>query len=127
MKRLIGLLIVAAAAFYVVWPAYSGYQIKTALDSHDADGLRARVDFESVRDSMRPAITAKVETTLDNAAEKAGPASAKIYTALKSQVMPKIVEAALARAVTPETLIRIHEERGQITQVAFTPGSVMAF
>lgn len=117
MKRLFGLVLLAAVAFYVAWPAYSGYQIKTALDDRDADGLRSRVDFETVRGSMRPAITAKVETTLDNAAEKAGPAGAKIYTALKSQVMPKIVEAALARAVTPEMLIRMHEERGTIKDI----------
>ena len=66
---------------------------------------------------MRPAITVKVESTLDAAATKAGPSGAKIYVALKTQLMPKIVEAALDKFVTPETLIRVHSERGTIKDV----------
>ena len=84
MKRLLALLVLAVALFYIAWPAYSGYTIKTALDAKDADALRKCVDFESVRASMRPAISVKVETLLDAAADKAGPAAAKIYAALKS-------------------------------------------
>jgi Protein of unknown function (DUF2939) len=117
MKRILSLLIVAAALFYIAWPAYSGVAIKAALDGRDASGLRERVDFDAVRDSMRPAITTKVETALDAAAEKAGPSAAKIYAALKTQMMPKIVEASLQRIVTPETLIRVHAERGTIKDI----------
>lgn len=117
MKRLVSLLIIMAALFYVAWPAYSGAGIRSALEARDADALRERVDFDAVRTSMRPAITTKVESILDAAASKAGPSSSKIYAALKSQMMPKIVEAALQKAVTPETLIRIHSERGTIKDI----------
>ena len=95
MKRLLSLLILGLALFYVAWPAYSGYAIKTALDAKDAAGLNARINFPQVRKSLRPAITVKVESALDAAATKAGPSGAKIYAALKTQLMPKIVEAAL--------------------------------
>jgi Protein of unknown function (DUF2939) len=117
MKRLVSLLIIVAALFYVAWPAYTASAIRSALDARDSDALRDRVDFDSVRTSMRPAITTKVESTLDAAAAKAGPAGSKIYAALKTQMMPKIVEAALQKAVTPEMLIRIHSERGTIKDV----------
>jgi Protein of unknown function (DUF2939) len=114
MKRLLSLLILGLALFYVAWPAYSGHVIKSALDAKDATGLNARIDFPQVRNSMRPAITAKVESTLDAAATKAGPSGAKIYAALKTQMMPKIVEAALDKFVTPEALIKVYSERGTI-------------
>lgn len=117
MKRLLSIILSAAVLFYGVWPAYSGYSIKGALDAKDPDGLRQRIDFESVRSSLRPAIAAKVESSLDAAAEKAGPGGAKIFAALKTQIMPKIVEVALARVVTPEALIRVHAERGTIKDI----------
>ena len=117
MKRFVAIVIVAAGLFYAVWPAYSGYSIKSALDAKDPDALRQRVDFEAVRGSMRPAITAKVENVLDDAASRAGPSGAKIYAALKLQIMPKIVEATLARAVTPDALIRVYAERGTIKEI----------
>ena len=117
MKRLIGLCVLGLALFYIAWPAYSGYAIRAALDAKDPGALRERIDFESVRTSMRPAITAKVESTLDAAATKAGPNGANIYAALKTQIMPKIVEAALSRVVTPEALIRVHAERGTIKDI----------
>ncbi len=117
MKRIVSLLIIAAALFYVAWPAYSGAAIKAALEAKDAGALRERVDFDAVRESMRPAITIKVETVLDAAAEKAGPSAAKIYAALKTQMMPKIVDASLQRIVTPETLVRVYAERGTIKEI----------
>ncbi len=117
MKRLLSLVVFAATLFYIAWPAYSGYAIKQALDASDAAGLSERVDFPAVRNSMRPAITTKVEETLDATAAKAGPSAAKIYAALKTKFMPKIVEAALDRAITPEALIRINAERGTIKQI----------
>ena len=117
MKRLLLLVVFAAMLFYVAWPAYSAYVIKTALDNNDADTLNARIDFPAVRASLRPAITAKVEATLDAASAKAGPSGAKIYAALKTKFMPKIIEAALDRALTPEALVRINAERGSIKDI----------
>jgi len=117
MKRLIALILVAAALFYGAWPAYSGASIRAALEARDASALSEWVDFEAVRQSMRPAITVKVESTLDAAAAKAGPSASKIYAALKSQMMPKIVEAALSGAVTPDVLIRLYAERGTLKDI----------
>ena len=117
MKRLLSLLALGLALFYIAWPAYSGYAIKGALDAKDPEGLRQRIDFDAVRSSMRPAITAKVESTFDAAASKAGPNGSNIFAALKPQFVPKIVDAALGRIVTPEALIRVHGERGTIKDI----------
>lgn len=114
MKRIISLLLLVGLAFYGAWPAYSGYQIRTALETKDAALLSAKVDFPSVRESMRPAVTAKVETTLSELAKKAGPGGAALVEKLKTQLSPKIVEAALNSLVKPETLIRIHADGRKI-------------
>lgn len=118
MKRLLALVFVALALFYVAWPAYSAHAIKVALDQQDAAGLSERIDFPAVRSSMRPAITAKVETALDAAAAgKTGASAAKIYAALKTQMLPKIVTAALDGLVTPQALIKVNAQRGTIKQI----------
>ena len=117
MKRLTGLAAVVLLAFYIAWPAFAVYQIKTSLEDKDATGLASRVDFDSVRQSLRPAVAAKVESKLDAAAEKAGPTGANIYNALKSQIMPKIIDAAMIRFLTPEALIKIYSERASLKDV----------
>jgi hypothetical protein len=114
MRRLLSLLILALLVFYGAWPAYSGYTIKTALESKDAALLSSKVDFPSVRESMRPAVTAKVEAALTKVLEKAGQGGGALIDKMKARLMPKIVDAALAKLVEPETLIRIYAERGRI-------------
>ncbi len=74
MKRLMTLLVLIGLAFYGAWPAYSGYTIKSALAAKDSETLSAKIDFPSVRESMRPAVSAKVETSLAKSLKKAGPA-----------------------------------------------------
>ncbi|MBX9926056.1 MAG: DUF2939 domain-containing protein [Hyphomicrobiaceae bacterium] len=104
------LLIVGLAGFYVVWPAWSGYQIKAALDAQDAAGLSRKIDFDRVRASMRPAVTAEVEKSLTAVATASGqPAEALVR--LKADAMPKLVDSALNGLVTPESVIRIYRDR----------------
>jgi hypothetical protein len=98
----------AVLAFYVAWPAWSGYEIKSSLDGANVEGLVARIDFPSVRASLRPAVAAKVDEVITNALRKAGTAGGALADQLKAQVMPRIVDGVLAGFVTPEMLIRIH-------------------
>jgi len=111
MKKTLGsLLFLAAIAFYVAWPAYSGYEIKTSLDAKDAARLSAKIDFPSIRASLRPAVAAKVEKTLTTALKKAGPGAGPLTDDLRAKLMPGIIDAVLAVLVTPEMLIRIHSD-----------------
>jgi hypothetical protein len=117
MKSLGTLLFIAALAFYVAWPVYSGYEIKTSLDAKDAARLSAKIDFPSVRASLRPAVAAKVEKTLTAALKKAGPSSGPLTDSLRAKLMPGIIDSVLAVLVTPETLIRIHSDGTNLKDV----------
>jgi hypothetical protein len=48
-------------AFYVAWPLYAGYDIKSSLEAGNPAGLNAHVDFPSVRVSLRPSVEKKVD------------------------------------------------------------------
>lgn len=100
--------VVAVAAFYIAWPLYAGYGLKGSLETQDVEGLNARVDFPSVRVSLRPAVTAKVEQVLADALKRAGTAGGALGDTLKASLAPRIVDGVLAVLVTPEMLIRIH-------------------
>jgi hypothetical protein len=110
MKFLSFLALLVALAFYIVWPGYSGYEIKTALESKDGGRLSAKIDFPSLRASLRPAVAVKVEKLLAEGLRKAGPASGPLTDELKARLMPRIIDGVLAVLVTPETLIRIHAD-----------------
>lgn len=98
----------ALLAFYVAWPLYAGYEIKTSLDAQNVEGLNATIDFPSVRTSLRPAVAAKVDQVITDTLKKAGTAGGALADKLKASVMPRIVDGVLAVFVTPEMLIRIH-------------------
>ncbi|MEL6298406.1 MAG: DUF2939 domain-containing protein [Pseudomonadota bacterium] len=115
MFRFILLILVGVLAFYVGWPAYSGYQINTALKAKDTETLEAKIDFPSVRASMRAPIMAQVEQRMDAAtkaiAEAGGPAGtidrAKVET---------VVDGALADTVNAQKLAEIVSEGGDLTR-----------
>jgi hypothetical protein len=117
MKSLGSLLFIAALAFYIAWPVISGYEIKTALDAKDAGRLSAKIDFPSVRASLRPAVAAKVEKTLTATLKKAGPGSGPLTDELRAKFMPGLIDGVLAVLVTPETLIRIHSDGTNLKDV----------
>jgi hypothetical protein len=108
-KRSLGTIGFAAVAlFYVAWPLYAGYGIKSSLDERNVETLNARVDFASVRTSLKPSVAAKVDKVVSDALRKTGMAGGAIADRFKAEVMPRIVDGVLATLVTPEMLIRIH-------------------
>ncbi|WP_439543315.1 DUF2939 domain-containing protein [Hyphomicrobium sp.] len=98
----------AVLLFYVAWPLYAGYDLKSSLDGRNVEALNTRVDFASVRTSLRPSVAAKVDKVVSDALRKTGMAGGAIADRFKAQVMPRIVDGVLATLVTPEMLIRIH-------------------
>ncbi len=111
MFRIIGLLLLALIGFYGAWPAYTGYRIKNALDTENAQLLASKIDFDAVRTSLRPAVTAEVEKSLTSAIQKGGGQNEALLAGLKTQMMPKMIDAAMATIVTPESILRIYRER----------------
>lgn len=112
MKRLIAIVVLALLGFYVAWPAWSGYQIKTALDAKDAATLDRKIDFANVRIGLRPAATQKVEELFERMKGQAGTTGALIAGQIKGDVIPKIVDTSLATLVTPANLVRVVSDGG---------------
>lgn len=112
MKRIIALVLVLLLGFYVAWPAWTGYQIKSALDAKDAAALERKIDFASVRTGLRPAATQKVGEMFEKMQGQAGPTGSLIASQLKGDVIPKIIDTSLNTLVTPGNLIRVVSEGG---------------
>ncbi len=111
MKRIIGLLIVAALGFYVAWPAWSGYQLKGALDRKDVATVARKIDFPSVRQSLEPVVTREVASGMDSYLGGLGPLAGMFGPMLKKEYGPKVVEATLATLLTPENVVKLYAEK----------------
>ncbi|MEQ1712013.1 MAG: DUF2939 domain-containing protein [Hyphomicrobium sp.] len=112
MRRILFLALLAAVGFWVAWPAYSGYRINSALKGGDAVALAGKIDFDSVRASLRPVATVEAERRLDESLSRSGAGAAVLGGDIKKQLLPKIVDGVLAALVTPETIIRIYRDGG---------------
>ena len=54
MLRILFLLLAVFIGGWVAWPAYSAYQIYGGMKSADEDVLRRKINWESMRTSLRP-------------------------------------------------------------------------
>ena len=119
MKRLIALVILSLLGFYVGWPAWTGYTIAKAIKAEDPATLNNKIHFASVQNTLKPLAVQKIGEVYDQQlGAKAGPAGAAILAQIKADVVPKIVETALAQLVTAPNLIRVVNEGGTIRENA---------
>ncbi len=102
MKRLIGLFVLVLLGFYVAWPAWTGYQITSALKSKDVATLDRKILFDDVRVSLRPAALQKVGEFYDKS-----PLGGAVMGNIKNDVAPAITDSALKTLVTAPNLIRV--------------------
>lgn len=116
MKRIAMVVVLALLGFYIAWPTFSAFRLNQGLKARDAALVAGKIDFDSLRQSLRPAVERETEKTVDDALAKAGNLAAGLGGQLKSQFMGKIVDHALATLVTPEILIRIHSEGGNFKE-----------
>lgn len=110
MLRLVTLVLLAAFGFWVAWPAYSGFQINSALKAGDSAALGRKIDFDSVRASLRPAVTVEAGKRVDEAMARQGAGGVALAGDIKAQLLPKVVDGALVTLVTPENIIRVYRE-----------------
>ena len=115
MRKLLFLLLGLLLVFYVGWPAWSSYRIYDALEKNDATTLERKIDFPSVRDSLKPAIRAQVDKTLDRTM---GDAAGQLRDGrLRQQIGPQLMETVLNKIVTPQSIASLYAWRGDISQV----------
>lgn len=107
MRRLVSLVVLLAVAFYVAWPAYSLYRIRGALETRDAATLAGKVDFDSVREGLRPYASAEMTKAIG----KVEGAGGVLGQQFKDQLQGKAVDALLNGLVTPENIIKAYAER----------------
>ena len=115
MKKLLLLVLCLLLAFYVGWPMWSAYRIHAALEANDARALESKVDFPSVRASLKPVVTAEVERVMDKAAGRG--LGQILGGALKQQVGPQLVETILNGFVTPKQIAELYARRGDIREI----------
>jgi hypothetical protein len=118
MKRLIALVIVVLLAFYVGWPAWSGYQLKAALDRKDVATVERKIDFPSVRKSLEPVVVREVSNGMDGYLAQLGPLAGVLGPLLKNQYGPKVAEATLNTLITPENIIKLYAEKDDARSAA---------
>jgi Protein of unknown function (DUF2939) len=115
MKRYILLALCLLLAFYVGWPLWSAYKIHSALEANDAKTLETKVDFPSVRVSLKPSVTAEVERALERAA--GGVAGQLLGGALKQQLAPQLVDTIVNTVITPQRIGDFYQRRGDIKDI----------
>lgn len=115
MKKIILLVLCLLLAFYVGWPLWSAYKIHSSLEANDTQTLERKVDFDSVRASLKPVVAAEVDRVLDRAG--GGGVGQILGGALKQQLGPQLVETILTSFVTPRQVGEIYSRRGDIREI----------
>ena len=115
MKRLIGLIILVAIGFYVIWPAFSGYQIHAALEASDPAALERKVDFVSVRRSMREPVMAHVDKRVTDVMKNLGPATNVVGAQIPRERIGQIIDGALLEVINAKKLVSIYANRGDLS------------
>ena len=114
MKKWLLAVLCVLLAFYVGWPMWSAYRIHSALESNDTETLDRKVDFPSVRASLKPVVSSEVERALDRAAGRGGNLGQILGGVLKQQLGPQLVETILNGFVTSRSVSEIYSRRGDI-------------
>ncbi len=113
MKKLIALAVLALLGFYIAWPAWTGYRIRQAFETQDAALLESKIDFSSVRASLKPVVAAEAEAGFERLKQQAGPLGGLIAGTIKNDVMGRLVDSVINSAITPPNVIRmVREGRG---------------
>ena len=116
MRRIALLLLLAWLGFFVGWPAWCGYRIKTAIENEEPSVLEDRIDFPAVRASMKPVMTAEVERTIARALKDAGPLGALLGNQVRGDLAGQLVASAIDSIVTPVNIIKIAHDRKSIRE-----------
>lgn len=117
MRKIIALVVVALIAFYVAWPAWSGYRIANALREQDKDALAGKVDFPAVREGLKPVVAAEIARRLEERLkQEAGPLGSLIVGQIKPEQLTGIAEAAIDAVITPDNVIRIAHQGGTLRE-----------
>jgi len=103
MRRL-GLLRVSAfflllAAAYIAWPLYTVLQIRDAMRFGDTATLASKIEWDSVRASLKASMSAEALAALET---EPGAPKPSIWQRVKATVAPHMAGSVIDRYATPE-------------------------
>jgi hypothetical protein len=106
MRRLIVALlgIAALGCAYAAWPVYSAYEIRRAVLAGDTATLSRKVEWDSLRASLKASITPETVARLSADPDAPRPST---WQRIKSAVAPSVADTVIERYVTPEHLPRL--------------------
>jgi DUF2939 family protein len=102
----------ALVAFFIVWPGWVAYEAYTAVQAKDAKALERRIDFPSVRTSLRAAVADKLTELY--VPPQTLPSSPVLAERLKREAVQRLVGGALEDLVTADSLILLISEGGPL-------------
>lgn len=116
MGRLLVAILFALIAFYIAWPAVSAWQIYGAVQDKDPSALSSKVDFQSVRDSMRPAVEARISSKIEEMKQSQSGTTAIVAGLVQGGMLSQFTGIVLKSIVTPENMIRLAHEKGSLPE-----------
>jgi len=102
--------LVIAAGGYAAMPFHAAWQIREAVRTGDTTTLRTRVDWQSVRQSLKSSL-AETRLALGELAEVAGVEKPGVWQRVKSVVFPYLADPLIERYVTAEGAPRLYAWR----------------
>ena len=91
----------AIATAYVAWPLLTALQIREAMIAGDTATLERKVEWASVRSSLKQSLTAETKARLEQDPDTPPPS---LWQRLKASIAPTLADTAVDRYVTPEHL-----------------------
>ena len=116
MGRLLVAILFALIAFYIAWPAVSAWQIYGAVKDKDPAVLSTKVDFPSVRESMRPAVESRISGKIEELKQSQSGTTALVAGLVQGGMLSKLTGVVLKSIVTPENMIRLAHEKGSLPE-----------
>ena len=103
MQRLprVILYLFAMLVAYVAWPLYTALQIRDAMIAGDTATLTRKVQWETVRSSLKASITPEMVARLEADPNAPQPS---LWQRVKSAVAPRVAGNVIDRYVTPQNL-----------------------
>jgi DUF2939 family protein len=113
MKKLalLILVLVLGMGYYIAWPAWSAYELQDAIKKRDLATLARKIDFPSVRTSLRASAMEKLAELRDRPNSLTNAVSSERN---RKDVGTPIVDQLLERTATPDGLLRISREEGPL-------------
>jgi hypothetical protein len=107
MKKLSLLILVLGMGYYIAWPAWSAYELEDAIKTRDLATPARKIDFPSVRASLRASSVEKLAELHDRPNSLLSAASSERN---RNGAGTPIVDQLLERTATPDGLLRITRE-----------------